>query len=136
MPINPETAVYDVPDQLLSKFGFRRGAHSDPNVFICTDPHAIAILMSELRWPISRALDPQRLEYALRCFRDGIPQAAVPVYCPEGTRRAVVLDGAHRLAVASALGLPAVPCVKHEREDIGDIVWEQTVLPWLTVNGR
>jgi len=70
----------------------------------------MAIPLSELRWPRSRALDPARLRRILGAIASRTPLPAVPVYREPNTATAVVLDGAHRLAIALALGYSSVPC--------------------------
>lgn len=106
MPIDPRTAVYDVPAWLSGLSVDLRDAR-----YVSATANAVSIPVAELRGPPdSRGYDPERLHRALLAFAAGTPWDAVPVYREPGERVAVALDGAHRLAVAKAIGLKAIPC--------------------------
>src|SRR6185437_8794275 len=114
MPIDPKTAVYSASAAMLSEFGLSPG-NAPP--YRCADPKAVPIPVSELHWPRGRGLDPARLRRVLGIIARREPLAPVPVYREPGSPVAVVLDGAHRLAVSIALGYDTVPCELLSRDE-------------------
>jgi len=107
MIVDPKSAVYGVSGAMLVEFDLTP-ARAPP--YRCQEPDAAAIPLSELRWPHNRALDPARLRRILGAIASRTPLPAVPVYREPNAATAVVLDGAHRLAIALALGYSSVPC--------------------------
>lgn len=80
--------------------------------YISADADAVLLSLAELRGPPdSRGYNPERLRHVLEALATRTPWPAVPVYREPGNGAALLLDGAHRLAVARAMGLLAIPCL-------------------------
>jgi hypothetical protein len=106
------TAVRDVPRWL-------REQDVDPGAacYVSADADAVLLPVAALRGPPdSRGYNPERLRDVLEALTTGTPWPAVPVLREPGNG-AVLLDGAHRLAVARAIGLPAIPCLVLTRKE-------------------
>jgi hypothetical protein len=116
-PIDPTSAIYDVPDSMIAQCGLERGAATS-SAYRCVEPNSVLIPLEELRVPIRRALDPVRLWRILQAVAAREPLPAVPVF--REPNQVVVLDGMHRFAVATALGFARLPCVELSLEDTQD----------------
>lgn len=86
--------------------------------YVSADADAVLLPVAALRGPsASRTYNPERLRNVLEALATGTPWPAVPVLREPGNGAAVLLDGAHRLAVARAIGLPAIPCLVLTRKE-------------------
>jgi hypothetical protein len=115
--IDPITAVYEVSDAMLEETGLRRDALAGAP-WRCDDIDTILIPFGDLRIKAARPLNPTRLRWPLGEIAAGRALRPVPVFCEETV--AVVLDGAHRIAVARALGCHSVPCVAVSLDEARD----------------
>ena len=110
---NRGTTVYDVPLWLREQDVDLRGA-----CYVSADNDAVLLSVVELRGPPDLCgYNSERLLQVLEALATGTPWPAVPVYRAPGDGAAVLLDGAHRLAVAKAIGLAAIPCLLLTREE-------------------
>src|SRR6266849_6516646 len=101
VPIDPATAIYEIPDSMLAEYHLVRGAATSA-AYRCDEPNPVLISLAELRVPVGRALEPKRVRRILDAIAANTPLPAVPVF--RVPNQAVVLDGMHRVAVATALG--------------------------------
>jgi ParB-like chromosome segregation protein Spo0J len=116
-PIDPTTVIYEIPDSMLAECHVERGAITSA-VYHFDEPDIVLIPLRELRVPAGRALDPARLRRILEAIAAREPLPAVPVF--REPNQAVVLDGMHRFAVATALGFASLPCIELTLEDARD----------------
>ena len=116
-PIDPTTAIYEVTDTMLAQCGLERGAATS-SAYHCNEPNIVLIPLRELCVPTGRALDPTRLRRILQAVAAREPLPAAPVF--REPNQVVVLDGMHRVAVATALGFDSLPCVELTLEDAQD----------------
>src|SRR5258708_6810205 len=96
-PIEPDTAIYEIPDSMLAEYHLERGG-AGFSAYRYHAPNRVLIPLGELRLPTGRALDPARLRRILEAVAARDPLPAVPVFREE--HQVVVLDGMHRFAVA------------------------------------
>jgi hypothetical protein len=111
--------VYEVPDALLMEAGLGVGSGI---VIRCDEPGCVHVPLAELRGPIiapgKRGLKLDRLRRILLAIADDTAMTkAVRIYREDGAAQAVVLNGAHRYAVAIKLGCATLPCIYVSRED-------------------
>jgi len=111
--------VYEVPDALLREAGLGAGSGI---VIRCDMPGCVHVPLTALRGPViapgKSGLKLARLRRILSAIADDAPMAtAVPIFREEGAAQAVILDGAHRYAVALKLGCATLPCIYVSRED-------------------
>jgi hypothetical protein len=116
-PIDVVTAIYEIPDSMLAEYGLKRGAATS-SAYRCDEPNVVLIPLGELRVPTGRALDPARLRRILQEVGAHKPLPAVPVF--REPNQVVVLDGMHRIAVATVLGFLSLPCIELPLEEARD----------------
>ena len=104
-----------VPDSLLAKYGFTRGAASGSS-YPCTDPTATMVPLLDLIVP-GRKLNKEAVCDLLALLRDGAALDPVSVFCEPAATQATLLGGLHRWHVSKALGFYAIPCTYLSRED-------------------
>jgi hypothetical protein len=111
--------VYEVPDALLMEAGLGVGSGI---AIRCDEPGCVHVPLDELRGPIiapgKRGLKLDRLRRILLAIADDTAMVkAVRIYREDGAAQAVILNGAHRYAVAHKLGCATLPCIYLSRED-------------------
>jgi hypothetical protein len=116
-PIDTTTAICDIPSSMLAEYGLKGGVATS-SAYRCDEPRRVLISLGELRVPTGRALDPARLRRILQAIGTHTPLPAVPVF--REPTQVVVLDGMHRVAVATALGFICVPCIELTLEEARD----------------
>jgi hypothetical protein len=112
-PLNiVDHVLYEVPDSLLVEFALQPGSGQ---IIRCVAAGTIDVPLAELRGPSiapgRRGLRADRLRSILSAIAAGTPmESAVPIFREEGSAQAVILNGAHRHAIAVKLGCSTLPC--------------------------
>ena len=91
----------------------RLGEAGGRGAYRCDDATAVLLRVEHIRAPIvglgRRGYVVERLRAVLRAIASNAPLPSVPVCCEPDTTQAVLLDGAHRLAVSIAFGVRGGP---------------------------